>query len=199
LAKLVYHTLNSHGKKSKKSEVSDLYIYKLLYIFRLLYLSLLLSRKQKEDLVIKLAKEGKTTREIAKLVHMSFKDICEIIRKVTGDDHNNSNTKKIAEKEKENKLSPCSKAFQLFRKKKPLSEVAITLDFDADNILDFYRDYLRLTGMFGLAIIYDDLGKDLSLFLHMFDRIREEGLSRDEIAYMIEMQSNIASMQESVG
>ena len=49
-------------------------------------MALLLSRKEKEELVIKLAKEGKTTREIAKIVHMSLKDIGIILRKITGDE-----------------------------------------------------------------------------------------------------------------
>ncbi len=47
---------------------------------------LLLNKKEKEELVIKLAKEGKTTREIAKIVHMSLKDIGIILRKITGDE-----------------------------------------------------------------------------------------------------------------
>ena len=46
---------------------------------------LLLSRKEKEELVIRLAKEGKTKREIAKIVHISLKDIGKILRKITGD------------------------------------------------------------------------------------------------------------------
>jgi hypothetical protein len=32
----------------------------------------------------------------------------------------------------------------------------------------------------------------------LFNRIKEEGLSREEIAYMIEIQSNIADKQETV-
>ena len=47
---------------------------------------LLLNKKEKEELVIKLAKEGKTTREIAEIVHMSLKDIGIILRKITGDE-----------------------------------------------------------------------------------------------------------------
>ena len=39
------------------------------------------NRKQKEETVIELYLEGKTIREIAKIVHMSFSDIGEIIRK----------------------------------------------------------------------------------------------------------------------
>jgi transposase len=69
--------------------------------------------KEKEELVIKLAKEGKTTREIAKIAHISLKDIGEIIRKFTGDDKKDSDSIKLAEKEMErlSKLSPCTKAF----------------------------------------------------------------------------------------
>jgi DNA-binding CsgD family transcriptional regulator len=46
---------------------------------------LLLSRKEKEKQVLKLSEEGKSTREIAKVVHISIKDIGRIIRKATGD------------------------------------------------------------------------------------------------------------------
>ena len=37
-------------------------------------------------MVIKLAREGKTTREIAEIVHISSKDIGKILRKITGDE-----------------------------------------------------------------------------------------------------------------
>jgi hypothetical protein len=46
----------------------------------------LLSRKRKEELVIQLDHESKTTREIAKQAHTSFKDIGTRLRKETGDD-----------------------------------------------------------------------------------------------------------------
>ena len=47
---------------------------------------MLISKKEKEKLVIQLAHEGKTTREIAKHVHISLRDIGTIIHKETGDD-----------------------------------------------------------------------------------------------------------------
>lgn len=46
---------------------------------------MLVSRKEKDKLVIKLAEEEKSTREIAKSIHLSFRDIGVIIRKATGD------------------------------------------------------------------------------------------------------------------
>jgi DNA-binding NarL/FixJ family response regulator len=39
---------------------------------------MLITRTEKEKLVIKLAEEGKTTRQIAKEVHISLKDIGKI-------------------------------------------------------------------------------------------------------------------------
>ncbi len=47
---------------------------------------MLLSKKEKVKLVIKLANEGKTTRQIAQEAHVSLKTIGKILNKATGDD-----------------------------------------------------------------------------------------------------------------
>jgi transposase len=44
----------------------------------------MLSRTEKEQRVIELYQQGKTIREIAQDVHMSFGDIAFIIKKLTG-------------------------------------------------------------------------------------------------------------------
>jgi len=56
-------------------------------------MSLLLSRKEKEQLVIKLAQEGKTTRVIAKQVHISLRDIGSIIHKESNNKYNSQEEK----------------------------------------------------------------------------------------------------------
>lgn len=158
---------------------------------------MLLSKAQKANMVIKLTQEGKTTREIAELVHISLRDIGKIIKKETGEVESKS---EIEQKEKDrlSKLSLCSQAFQLFIEKKSLPEVAIMLDQDADAILDYYRDYLRLSGMYDLYVLYNDLGKDLSLFLHLYNRIKAEGLDREEISYMVNVYRTVADLEYAV-
>jgi DNA-binding NarL/FixJ family response regulator len=47
----------------------------------------MLSRTEKEQRVIELYQQGKTTREIAQEVHMSFGNIGSIIRKATACHH----------------------------------------------------------------------------------------------------------------
>ena len=88
-------------------------------------MSLLLSRKEKEKLVIKLAQEGKTTREIAKQVHISLRDIGKIQHKLTGDnddlfEREQQKQEEEKEKQKRKSLSPYARAFQMFKDKKPL-------------------------------------------------------------------------------
>jgi cytidylate kinase len=45
-----------------------------------------LNRHQKKALVIELYNQGKTRRQIAEVVHMSFKDMADIINEYNGED-----------------------------------------------------------------------------------------------------------------
>jgi hypothetical protein len=82
---------------------------------------MMLSRTEREQRVIELYQQGKTIREIAHEVHMSFGDIGDIVRKVTGpeDDNNNNNNIPLATLYKD------SQAFALFSDGKKPIEVAI--------------------------------------------------------------------------
>ena len=139
---------------------------------------MLISKKEKEKLVIQLAHEGKTTRDIAKQVHISLRDIGTIIRKETGDDKEDLIAKEKQEHDDEQQngrekqkrlksLSPNARSFQMFKDKMPLEDVAIELDLDTDTVLFFYGDYLRLLKMGWLVKIYKDLKSDLPLFIHL--------------------------------
>jgi len=170
----------------------------------------LISRKEKEKLVIQLAHEGKTTRDIAKQVHISLRDISTIIRKETGDDkedhliakekqkHDDEQQK---EKEKQKRLkflSPNARSFQMFKDKMPLEDVAIELDLDTDAVLLYYEDYLRLLKMGWLVKIYKDLKEDFPLFIHLYRRIKKEGLSKHDIIVMVRSQQQLKEMEHRV-
>ena len=116
----------------------------------------ILTRKEKEGLVIKLAEEGKTTRDIAQVAHVSLKDIGTIFRKYTGEEDGYPY--------REKGLSTCSRAFKLFKEVKSLVDTAIALDIDTDEVLGMYFDYLRLLNLQKLMTLYWELGdEDFSL------------------------------------
>jgi cytidylate kinase len=93
------------------------------------------NKHQKKALVIELYKQGKTRRQIAETVHMSFKDIADIINEYTGDD------KQVNKHDK----SKDSRAFELFLQGKQSVEVAIELDMPADKVEELQVQYWRLS------------------------------------------------------
>jgi hypothetical protein len=60
-------------------------------------------------------------------------------------------------------LSYCAQAFQIFKDKDSLVDVAIDLDQETDTILNNYRYYLRLVRMKNLVTMHDELKNDFSL------------------------------------
>jgi transposase len=170
---------------------------------------LLLNRKEKEKLVIQLAHEGKTTREIAKQVHISLRDIGTIIRKETGDDkedliakekqkHDDEQQKEKEKQERLKFLSPYARSFQMFKDRLPLEDVAIELDLDTDTVLFYYEDYLRLLKRGWLVKIYKDLKNDFPLFIYLYKRIKKEGLKKHDIKSLVKNQQDLKFMEHRV-
>ncbi len=109
--------------------------------------------------MIKLAEEGKSTRQIVEEVHISLKDIGAIIRMYTGEGVTASYKR----------LSIRSKAFKLLKEDKSLVDVAITLNIDAWEVLDRFNEYLQLSSKYKLMTIYRELGDDdIQLLEHLY-------------------------------
>jgi transcriptional regulator len=96
------------------------------------------TRIQKEKRVIELYKLGKTIREIAKEVHMSFKDISSVIKKYMGEDEEGEN--KIT-------LSKDIQAIKLFSQNKSTLDVVIELGLNADKVERIFKKFLKLKGL----------------------------------------------------
>jgi DNA invertase Pin-like site-specific DNA recombinase len=79
-------------------------IPKNLFWFSVYHTLPLVSSKEKEKMVIKVANEGKTEREIAKAVHISLKYIGRILRKITGDDETPAEKEKEEDEKKQKRL-----------------------------------------------------------------------------------------------
>ncbi len=156
---------------------------------------MILNKEEKEKLVIELAHQGKTTREIAKQVRISLRSIGQILNRVTGDDVANEE----AEKQRRLKsLSPYAQAFRMFKDKKDLADVAIELDLDTPTVLYYFGDYLRLLRMESLVNMYKELKGDLPLFLHLYRRIKKEGLSRQDIGELLGTQHRLLDLGKRV-
>jgi DNA-binding CsgD family transcriptional regulator len=92
--------------------------------------------KIKEEKVIALYKQGKTRREIAKIVHMSLGDIGDIIKKYIEDEEIQKNNLRNSD------ISEETKAMQLFSQGKPPIEVKIELNVSTEK----WKNFIRIIG-----------------------------------------------------
>lgn len=147
----------------------------------------ILTRKEKENLVIKLASEGKTTKKIAQIAHVPLGDIGKIIRRFTGE-----------ELEIQNKdQSITSKAFQMFKENKSRVDVAIDLNLESDHVVTLFEDYLKLLNFDKLMNIYKELGDGIYLLDHLFHEMKWEGIAtKDRIARFVQMAGRLTRLDE---
>jgi hypothetical protein len=125
-------------------------------------MQVILNKKEKEELVVKLHQENKTIRQIAEIVHMSFKDIGAIIRLIDG-----RANEEIMSNDTRGK-SKSAQAMNLFLHSKRPVEVAIELDLSASEIEDMLQEYWVLTKLDELALVYMEIRNHLDLFLNLF-------------------------------
>jgi transposase len=140
-----------------------------------------LNRYQKKALVIELYSQGKTRRQIAEIVHMSFKDIADVINEYTGEDI------RVNKPEK----SKDAQAFELFLQGKQSVEVEIELDMPADKVEELHLQYWRLSKLDNLEILYHEAEYSLSLLLRLHNILKDKRITKDkDISDLIELAND---------
>jgi hypothetical protein len=142
----------------------------------------MLSRTEKEQRVIELYQQGKTIREIAHEVHMSFADIGFIKRKVKvlQDDDGKSKEQQQDNNIPHTNLSKDAQAFALFSESKKPIEVAINLDLKADVVDRLYQQFWKLEGLYQLNMVYKEIRRYLPSFLNLFKIMKHQKMMSEQ-------------------
>jgi polyhydroxyalkanoate synthesis regulator phasin len=158
---------------------------------------------EREKKVLELYDQGKNTREIAKELRMSLRDIGFILKKgqvnhgiVTilddGNNGNNNNNKPSNEK--------ATQAYKLFTEGKKPVEVAIQLNLPEKEATKYYTEYWRLKRLYNLYHIYQESKGNLSYFLKLCRLAKRQGITADNIEWFVNMVSigtyNIPDLQK---
>ena len=137
---------------------------------------------EREGRVLELYDQGKNTREIAKELRMSLRDIGFILKKgqvnhgiiaTIMDDGNNSNNSNKPANEK------ATQAYKLFSEGRKPVEVAIQLSLSEKEATRFYTEYWRLKGLYSLYHIYQESKGNLSYILKLFRLAKRQGITFD--------------------
>jgi len=147
-----------------------------------------MNREEKEQYVIQLYKENRTTREIAKLMHMSFRDIGIITKKVKLEA--NGERGPLEEDDNIKSKSKTTQAFKLFAEFKSPIDVIVALDLPANQVRPIYEEYLELDGMSRLARIFEEAKYDLDDLLRLHRMAKVLGMEKHDIISAFELIKN---------
>jgi hypothetical protein len=123
--------------------------------------------------VIKHYEEGKTTREMAKIVKISLRDIGIILREYN------------KEPEPKPEKSDHAKAFQLFSIGKTPIQVSITVDLSYETVNRWYSEYLSLNNMSVFISILSNYQEFLPFFIDIAEKMKRGELYKENVDYLL--------------
>ena len=157
---------------------------------------------EREKQVLELYDQRKNTREIAKELRMSLRDIGFILKKgqvnhgITAtimDDDNNSNNNKPANEK-------ATQAYKLFSEGKKPIDVAIQLNLSEKEATKYYTEYWRLKRLYSLYRIYQESKGNLSYILKLCRLVKRQAITADNIEWFVNMVNigtyNIPELQK---
>jgi hypothetical protein len=133
---------------------------------------MVLTRQERERLVLDLYNQGKTIREIAKEARISFRDIKIILNKTVEEKNReqqqDNNNGVVENNQQEPHLSLAAQAYKLFSDRKTPLEVAIELNLRESEATKFYTEYWKLKQLHNLNMVYEELRGDIEPFLRLY-------------------------------
>src|SRR5215210_5336466 len=151
----------------------------------------IMTRQERERLVVELYNQGKTIREIAKEVRMSFRDIGVILNKAVEektegikqqDDNANPN-----KQQEQRHLSLSAQAYKLFSERKTPLEVAVALNLKESETTKFYKEYWKLKQLHNLNMVYEELRGDIEPFLKLYKLSKAAGMGAQHVINLLEI------------
>jgi transcriptional regulator len=137
----------------------------------------------RESKVLELYDEGKSTRDIAKEIRMSLRDISIILKKhgvnhgLAMTDDNDDNKKSQSNNEK------ATQAYKLFSEGKKPVQVAIELGLREKQVDKLYREFCKLKNLNELYEIYPQIERCLPSFLKLHKALKKKGLNPNNVEW----------------
>jgi hypothetical protein len=162
----------------------------------------IITRQERERLVIDLYNQGKTYREISKEARISPRDIGVILNKVMevkkieakGQQDNNTNA------ENQGQYPPLStQAYQLFLKGKTPLEVAIELNLRGSEATEFYKEYWKLKQLHDLNMVYEEIKDDIKYIVKLYKLAKAKGMGVQQFVDTLAIANNdLPSIEEQL-
>jgi DNA-binding CsgD family transcriptional regulator len=155
----------------------------------------ILTKQERERLVLELYNQGKTYREISKETRISPRDIGIIVNKVIeekrteglkeeGQDHAKN------QEEEQQHLSLSTQAYKLFCEGKTPLEVAIELNLKESDATKFCKEYWNLKELQNLNMVYEEIKDDIAYFLRLYKLAKAKGMGVRQVIHLLKIANN---------
>jgi len=166
----------------------------------------ILTRQERERLVLDLYNLGKTYREISKEARISPRDIGVILNKVMEEKteglkegQDNLNSEKNQEQEEQQHFSISARAYKLFSEGKTPLEVAIALNLRESEATKFYRECWKLQHLHNLNTVYEEIKGDIDPFLMLYKLAKRKGIGVRHVVDILAIANNdLPAIEERV-
>ncbi len=147
--------------------------------------------------------QGKTIREISRIMGKSTQDITPVtmehrIQLAKNYALANGEQSDIVQREQD-RVIPNVKAYKLFEEGKISLEVAAELNLPGPQVQQFYVEYLNMMRMQKLVTIYQETQDSIGYFLKLFRLGKEKGVTPEQIMSLIQMADGIHKLQDKLG
>ena len=177
---------NKEIAEEKKSVAggSDLFLFLfLLYIYyKDITIYMILTRLEKEQLVLDLHNQGKGTREIAREVKISFSQIGAILKRA-------AQQREVGQVQAE-RTSISTQAYELFSEGRTALQVTIDLKIKADEAIEHQKEYWNLQQLNTLHQVYDAIKDDIWSFVELYKLIKDAGTDQKQVKRLLEIANN---------
>jgi hypothetical protein len=159
---------------------------------------MVLTRKEKEKLILDLYNEGKTYKQIAKTVRVALRSIKPVLEKaekerekelgINTQEQNNCNTENQNQTQK--KTSTCSQAYRLYSEHRTPLDVAIELNLREPEATKYYRQYWKLRHLHSLYLIHEEIGDGIVHIVKHYTKMRESGIGVEQAIHLTKIANN---------
>ena len=140
------------------------------------------TREERRRRVLEHHSQGMGTREISKLLHMSFTDIAKILK--------DSDKEKESEQQRTRQEFLSSQAYTLFSEGKSPVQVAIELNIRASEAIIFQREYWELEGLHNLNQIYQEIKDGTWNFVNLWKSVKAAGMGVPHVNRLLTIANN---------
>src|SRR5919109_2992917 len=157
----------------------------------------ILTRQEKERLVLDLYNQGKTYHQISREARISLRDIGVILNKIVEEKKIEEGSKEQQDdndEEKQNgdqQLSLSTQAYKLFSEGNTPLEVAVSLNLRESEATKFYREYWKLKQLHNLNTVYEELGDEgIGDFLKLYRLAKTKGMDVQQVIHLLKIANN---------